>query len=411
MTLRDLVLFLVGDRGAIDRLAGSRHTLWVGALLVLTASLARNHDGAWLLGEPWVLLHGIVISAVNATIVFSLFFVVAAMKGLQRPRFAPGLLSFVGLFWLTAPMGWAYAIPYEHHLSPVGAVVANAWTLGVVSLWRVALITRVFAVLWGAGYFRCLFIVLLFADVVLLAALFSAPAPVIDFMGGMQHAPEEQALASLNFFVGFWGVVLSPFILAGAIAASVRFRGAWRAATSPGRVSMGVVVMLLAALGAFGALLAVFQPAQQRRFEASRLLRQDPAAGMAYMSRFERSAFPPVWDPPPRLAYGERTPEIPAIQNALVAGAATSPWVRTLYMEKCWRALGAMGYLGEAITHASQSTEPLRLDPAERGRAPAHLLDLIRFHAEHNERLSPALREDLLRWLDTPRQPPGDGPG
>jgi len=406
VNLRDLARFLGGDRGAIERLAGTRHALWVGALFVLAASLARNHDGAWLPGEPWVLLHGLAISAFNATILFTLVFAAAALRRLARPGFWPGLLSFLGLFWLTAPMGWVYAIPYEHFMTPVDAVGANAWTLALVSLWRVLLITRVLSVLWGAGFVRCLFLVLLFADAVLIAAVAASPAPVVDFMGGMQHAPEEQALAAINFMVAFFAVLLSPVLLIGAIVAAVRLKGGWRVTPSAAAVSHGVVVAVTAAFAGFAALLALFQPAQHRRFEATRLLRDDPSAGMAYMSRFDRDAFPPVWDPPPRLAYRETEPPIPAIHAALNAGAATRPWVRTLFLDKSWRALGGAGNLGPRTTDPTSFA-----DHHPREAATPEMIEIVRFHAEHDDRLSPEAREALHTWLAAPPAPKGPAAG
>ncbi|MFZ4576274.1 MAG: hypothetical protein ACOYN0_17960, partial [Phycisphaerales bacterium] len=58
ITLHTLVLFLFGNRQAITRLASSRVTLLLGAAFVLSASLARNYDGAFIPGQPHVLLHG-----------------------------------------------------------------------------------------------------------------------------------------------------------------------------------------------------------------------------------------------------------------------------------------------------------------------------------------------------------------
>ncbi len=46
----DLFLYLFGHRGAIGRIAGSRDSWAVGALLVITAGMARNYDHFYL---PW----------------------------------------------------------------------------------------------------------------------------------------------------------------------------------------------------------------------------------------------------------------------------------------------------------------------------------------------------------------------
>lgn len=72
MRLIDLPLFLVGSRRAIQSIAATPGALAVGFVLVLTASLARNYDGADLLHEPDVLVHGLVVSMGNALILFLL---------------------------------------------------------------------------------------------------------------------------------------------------------------------------------------------------------------------------------------------------------------------------------------------------------------------------------------------------
>jgi hypothetical protein len=52
-----------------------------------------------------------------------------------------------------------------------------------------------------------------------------------------------------------------------------------------------------------------------------------------YISRFSRDDFPPVWDPPPRIGYGEETP--PPLEVLSVAERNQSPdWVRAFYIEK-----------------------------------------------------------------------------
>ncbi len=148
-------------------------------------------------------------------------------------------------------------------------------------------------------------------------------------------------------------------------------------------------------------LLALFLPEQRRRFEVDRLLRTDPAAGMAYMSRFERNDFPPIWDPPPRLAFGERSPTIAAIHEALLADAAARPWVRALLLDKSWRFLG---HTGDLPSVAIDPDELVRW--IDRTTAAPEFVDAVRFHADHDERLTPQARDALHRWLTSPPPPP-----
>lgn len=396
MTLRDLALYLIGHRGAIQRLAGTRHALWVGALLVLTGGVARNYDGAWLPGQWPVLTHGLAVAAINATILYTLVFLLFARREMPNPRYGRGWIAFLGLFWLTAPMAWLYAVPYEHFLTPVEAVGANAWTLAGVSAWRVLLMTRVISVLWGASPLRTWFVVMVFADAVVLAAAALSPMPVIDVMGGLQRAPEEEAAADLNFALLFFAVLSAPVWLIGAIIAGVRLSGAWRVTPAKAGVSPAVYLALAVVFSAMGVLLARFQPHQYRRHEATQLLLTEPGAGMAYMSRFERWDFPPVWNPPPRDDHGETKPAIHAIRAALRDGAALRPWVRELFLDKSWRfrieGWGRLPAIGDVPSWRAGRALPEKPSP--------QMVEVVRFHVEHDERLSTEQREELRGWLD-----------
>jgi hypothetical protein len=125
--------YLVGSRKAIEEIAANRWYLLIGFILVLTGGLARNYDGAYLPAEWHVLLHGPAVSTVNALVLFSLLYAAARFRNGITPPFFAGFLSFLALFWMTAPMAWLYAIPYERFMTPVDAVAANLWTLAFVS--------------------------------------------------------------------------------------------------------------------------------------------------------------------------------------------------------------------------------------------------------------------------------------
>lgn len=413
MRLSDLWAYLfAGDRGAIERLAQSRASLPVGALLVLTASVARNHDGAWLLGEPQALAHGLVVSTGNAFLLYSLFFAMATLKRMARPRFWLGYTQFLALFWLTSPMAWLYAIPYEHMTQPEGAVDLNAWTLAFVSVWRVLIMARVMAVLWGSKLRVTVWPVLLFSDVVLLIGAFTMPTPIVDFMGGLQHAnPVDSAIFGLSLMVKVLGTMSLPVWLAAAVVAITFFAGGW---TLPRPIypaaarwwpSMGVLAMLACVAAVMGLLLHAFQPAQARRFEATLLLREDFGAGLAFMSRFERADFPPIWDPPPRLGYGETAPSIEAIRGGL-AGGEGATWVRAIFLGKSWNV---------AMTAARSRRWDINADPRQQlddlnvGHVQldlfspeewASVLGGLQFHVDHDERLQPSHRDEIRKWLE-----------
>jgi hypothetical protein len=53
---------------------------------------------------------------------------------------------------------------------------------------------------------------------------------------------------------------------------------------------------------------SITQKEQQLRYEAEHLLRAgDVAAAFRAMSSRQRSEYPPIWDPPPRMGYLEST--------------------------------------------------------------------------------------------------------
>ncbi len=95
MGIGTLGRFLIGDRQAILELAANRWALVVGFLFVLSAGLAREYDGVDLLAEPWHVFIPLPASLLAA------FFLFAWVNGWSRQ-----FPSFLGLFWLTAPLAW-----------------------------------------------------------------------------------------------------------------------------------------------------------------------------------------------------------------------------------------------------------------------------------------------------------------
>src|SRR5687768_8310170 len=66
----DLFLYLFGHRGAIERIAGSRRAWAVGALLVLTAGIARNYDHLYLPLQLEAFLGPFVASLFSTVFIF-----------------------------------------------------------------------------------------------------------------------------------------------------------------------------------------------------------------------------------------------------------------------------------------------------------------------------------------------------
>ncbi|MGE3107314.1 MAG: hypothetical protein AB7G11_13945 [Phycisphaerales bacterium] len=353
MTLLDLPMYLVGNRGAILRIAASRWALVVGALLVLSGSVARNYDGAYLAREWDVLLHGIAVSSANALVLFSLMYVATRRRGTAEgagagggapresaPRFWSGYLSFLGLFWMSAPMAWLYGVPYERWLPEGGAVQANLVTLGLVSVWRVALMARVLSVMFGARIVLTLFVVMVFSDVAVVVGALASPKPLVDFMGGMQHTAQDAALVGATMSAIVYGILSFPVWCIGAVVAAVKLRRNWQVVRAEHeRVPVGLIVVGVLAIMAWVAPMATTQVEQRNRWETNALLRAGKIEqGLGAMSALGRSAYPPIWDPAPRLGWGENDPPIEGVAEEILR-RPPAEWVCRLYMEKSGRYL------------------------------------------------------------------------
>jgi hypothetical protein len=348
MTLATLAkyLFLL-DRQAIRDIAGCQQAVWLGLLFVLSAGFAREYDGEDLLAEPWHLLIPLGASLATSFLLFGLVWLLDRGWKREELPFREGYRSFLGLYWMTAPLAWLYAIPVERFLSPAEAVRANLWLLAIVAAWRVILMVRVVAILLRVSVGRALFPVLLFADSLVVVILFLTPLPVFSIMGGIRLSESEQIIQATAFFVGAIGILSWPIWLIGSVvmAAKALPPQSSVATSSMDRKTMSLPMWGLGvvSLTVWLFILPVTQPEQQRRRRVEVLLREGHIEqAIEVMSAHERSDFPPHWDPPPRIGYGETTPELPKVLETLIVVEA-KPWVAELYWEK-FRDLIGHGY-------------------------------------------------------------------
>jgi hypothetical protein len=337
MRVATIFTYLIGRRRAILEIATEPGALVVGGFLVLSVALARNYDRVSLLHEPWRLLGPFVASLAISGALFLFIYGLSRWKGMENPGVSRAYFSFLTLYWMTAPLGWLYAIPYERFLSPLGAVKANLWTLALVSLWRVALMTRVVSVVFGVRVLAALPLVMLVADAAALAALYLVPLPVIHVMGGI--SPEQDALAWAAMLVTVLCWLTLPFWI-GFASAEVYFwrnKPAWQVAATPERAGHGTGALTFAGMTVVG--WAVMLPFTQReQILAHRVERayrtSGPLAALAMMSEHNRAEFPPDWQPPPRKFPGE--PPFDELLNVLEA-LADSPhpaWIDQAYSRR-----------------------------------------------------------------------------
>lgn len=350
MKCSTLPRFLIGQRAAILEIAHSRQALLCGLLFVISAGFAREYDGENLVHEPWHVLRPLLASLVSGGVLFGLIHLAALLsrraEGSRPPSFGRAWGVFMGLYWMTAPLAWLYAIPYEQFASPVQAVRLNLWMLAIVAAWRVVLIVRVISVLYGMNAFRVFFLVMLFADIVAFLAILLMPRPVIDVMGGMRYSEREQLLMNISMSVLVLTVLSFPVWLVGALVSVANLRTIWSGptdeASSDQRASAprGLLRLAIVAVVFWVPILFLTQPAQMRRDEVERLFTQGLVSeGLRLMSRHEPSDFPPMWEPPLSAHMDRRTttafrePNLLAVCEAMRA-EWPAEWVAERYLRR-----------------------------------------------------------------------------
>ncbi|HEX5220986.1 MAG TPA: hypothetical protein VFZ59_15585, partial [Verrucomicrobiae bacterium] len=221
--------FLVGHAPAIREVASARAALWTGIVLVLLTAIARNYDQNYILESPLWLFGPLLFSFFSGSFLYAIL-----IRGFARRRFtqeATGQwLSFMAVFWMTAPIAWLYAIPVERFFEPYQAAQANLTLLGIVSVWRVLLMARVMSVLLEVPFLRALGWVLIAASLEIIIVVFvgaftsgTFSQRILASMMGMRNAPEERLLTSVlsSVWTGSWVVLALT-----AIAINVlRFHG------------------------------------------------------------------------------------------------------------------------------------------------------------------------------------------
>lgn len=339
MGIKTLLKFLIGDRETILQLAADPRTPAVGALFVFSAGLAREYDGEYLLAEPWHLLLPFGVSLFLASVLFVSTLVGPRLPDQPQPRPPLGrrYLAFLGLFWWTAPLAWLYAVPFERVLGAAPSVRANLWLLGVVSAWRVLLISRVMTVITGRRWLATFFITMLLAVTVAVVLLYNLTLPLVALMGGVRLSESDELLASVGLTVVVLGFYSWFVWFVGATMGLVSLTG-WIVVKPGDAVRRPSWPLPIMATGLFLALLPFTQPEQRRRHLVERELRAGHIAeGLAALEAHPQSQFPPHWDPPPRITQQEEVPPLLEVMETMVE-RPTQEWVRAIYVEKFERA-------------------------------------------------------------------------
>ena len=345
MTIRTLFGYLVGRESAIREIASNRHSILVGFLFCLSAALARHYDGKYLLREPWFLLAPAAASLLTSSILFFFLYLATSIKARKvLPDFAPCYLSFLGLYWMTAPLAWLYGIPYERFLSEVDAAQANVWTLELVSVWRVLLISRAVAILTPSSLFSAFTKIAVPAIGIVFVALSYARMPLIDWMGGVRVPPSVQPVANaymLVIFYGFFAILIGGLVWLGLLfVASPESTFEGFRVRQAGNVGKALPILASIVILGFTAALPVTQREQKLRYDVERDLKNNQIkAGLDVLASHRRNEFPPQWSPPPWPEYGEgdKNPSLTEIVKALETRNDVPEWVHSAYQEKLSR--------------------------------------------------------------------------
>ena len=341
MTIATLLQFLLGRKEAIEAFTKSPHTLWIGALFVLSAGFAREYDGVDLLAEPWHLAIPLGASFLAATLMFTVLSESPA-GGLGWRQGWRSYRAFLGLFWLTAPLAWLYAIPYEQFLSPTVAARANLLTLAVVAAWRVALIIQIVRQMTNLSLQQLLARVFLaIATMVFFGAIASmiVQRSLMDVMGGVRENNPWEVYPSpgTEFQAGFLALLLTVPLAAVGILSDKPERF-WRlnTETTGPHASSGLWGVVALSLAVWPVILPFTQQAQQRRTAVDQAIaREEYAQAAAFLREWPRESFPITWQPgPPKV---NRLTALPALVTILQMRKQDLPtWAADYYRERQW---------------------------------------------------------------------------
>jgi hypothetical protein len=333
----DWIKYLIGQATTIRRVAGSRASVWTGIALVLLTAVARNYDQTFITEKPFLWLFGpLLFSIVSGTWLYAIIYAAFGRRGIQSsdPRRSesrwPG---FMGLFWMTAPIAWLYAIPVERFLDSVTAAKANVALLAIVSAWRVLLMARVMQVLVNAPFLMSLVWVLFAASIEVLVVFFFGgqfARAIMAGMGGMRNSPEEEILfhaMNAAFTMAFWAAPVT-FII--ALAWSARHALSPLPSAEPARMKWGSIAVATV----LWSVIAI--PAQRQvahTVAVERLLAQaKPRAALDYLSAHAQDDFAPGRPLPPKPFERSVFEELPSC--LAVVQLSDAPWVRAFLIRR-----------------------------------------------------------------------------
>ena len=391
------ILYLLGGREQILAIAADPWSLAIGAVLVLSAGFARHYARTDLSRQPWKLAIPLLASTLSCLALWLLVSIVGGLTRNPPPSFWRGFLSLLGLYWMTAPLAWLYAIPFERWLSRGAAVRGRLWTLGIVAIWRVLLMIRVLHVTLDAHILSVAFLVILygtlFAGGLVVFTLNNregvGPPPII-IHGMAAIGPtvpfEDQIVDTFAKWLPIVAVLALPVSLLG-LATTLGCAAHWQfndlRHSLPQPPTTGVILVAAASI-LFWALILPTTQRQQRNAShiAGLFAKGDSMQAVERMASLSLHDFPRLWQPPPAGRFSRDPPLLDLLDAAFQK--QLPQWLETAYLRQLedytgdarwyWRDEAVLAQLARVIT-----TSPRRRELADRAlKAIAVVENLIR---------------------------------
>lgn len=373
----DLFLFLFGNRRAIERVASTRHAWLIGAILVLSAGIARNYDHLDLLRQPEWFIGPFAASMVSICFIF--LWISVPLRLRHAGRYWPQFGTFLTLAWLTAPCAWIYGIPVESMTDIMTATKWNIAFLGIVAFWRVAIMVRAVSVLTEVSWLRALPLVLAPAALEATLGSFFQGLSLVGIMGGIRLPPHTELLvhaANFTNIASFWLCI--AFFTATFFFKGVAKRPLFRPASSASRAVLPATILMFLA---WVVIAIPLQPQIANGYRLTRLIKErDFAGAITFASGKTRQDFPrhhylppepSQWFPPELL--DQLPPETPAwLREEWINGAIESLKMSDFYQRDKW--------------HDTALRYP-------------EIPQAIARHADELRSRSKSLTEDEARWL------------
>lgn len=363
LTARTIFAYQFGNVEAIRELARNKAAFPTGIILVLLTAVARNYDQAFILETPLWLFGPLLFSFITGSFIFAIIY--SGFMVRHQPHAEPGVRedmelphpkwyhfvpwrgytpipgsqwrSFMGLFWMTAPIAWLYAIPVERFLDFEGSARANLVLLTLVALWRVLLLARIISVVQGIHFVRSLGWVLLPASIEVLAlSSMGMFFGTIITMGGMQNAAPEHRLWYTAAEIALWGAIIIALV-------TVIFLNVYKCrqpvmpypTPGPGQISWSPLVIMTLA---WSAVAVVPQQELERNHTFEKLIHnRDYRGALDYLMQYQPTDFSPSRRIPPdpyqpginhRQMFFRDFPQIFRLLDI-----ATPEWIRQRYLD------------------------------------------------------------------------------